>query len=284
MKIENDNNYQCKVPVELKLSKKPDLSNKFEKDSNQHIIFLKNVRLSFAHLNNPNKDKDGVVAPGTSCDILIPLIPENEKVITNFKKIVDIVAAAKGSSFDKLKGKQARAKIIPLGTPRVDSDGDIKMVDGEPLVAFNSGHLVISTYNSLKSKTKNPVAYFDTKGKKHVPQLNPDWTEGDQEHFLTVTDPVTGKTMQEMCCNGNRVGIKVAITVTEDTRNGNKPKVYYKVIGVQWIADDEQFGSSDDSDDDFGPQDAPTGNLESDDDFNTDVPSESADPFADLDV
>ena len=260
--------YQSKCPVTAKITKKPE--SDWEIGRGHCEILITGPRLSFASIWRPGKRKDKVKG-ANDADIIVPLLEQNKAAIDLIQQCYTHAAKCCTPSVDPkgIAKKERKLTVIPLGTKLLDEDGDVVVKDGVEQLAYNDGHLVLSTYNSFNS----PTTYVDMAGVPVVPvkQNNP---ETDFDVFEKVMDP-SGVEAHELVGTGNNVRVKISMTAGKDF-DGN-PKVWISMMAVQFWAEDEKLskgGARGTDTSEFGAVNPPAG-----DGFETEQPTAGEDPF-----
>ena len=261
--------YQSKFPVTAKVVQTPAADNTYEQNTQYHKLLIEGARLSFANLWKLGKYSDAPKT-GYDADVIIPLLPENKAAIETIMGAANAVMAP--LSYDKIKGKQRKIKMVPLGKVMVDEDGDpITDAEGNEKVMYNDGHLIISTYNAKKS----PPTYVTTTGVA----VDNKASEGDDPYQpLVMPQDPCGQSAHELVGTGNNVRLTLAFTKGEDTYNGGKPKMWVKLIAVQFLAEDEKLAGTGDgaalgiADGEFGAVAAPAPSGFTSEDFDTEIP------------
>ena len=259
--------YQSKYPVTARVTKKPE--SEWELKNGHCEILIEGGRLSFANLWKPGTYNERA-KKANDADIIIPLTEANAAAIKLINQCYAHAASCctPPATPKSISKKQRKLIEVPLGTKKLDDDGDPIMKDGVAQLVANDGHLIIRTYNTFD----RPITYIDMAGKPHVPVKKGN-SANDYDIFEKVMDP-SGKEAQELVGTGNNVRVKISMTQGRDF-DGN-PKVWVGMIAVQFLAEDEKLskGSREVDTSDFGAVTPPAG-----DGFETEQPTAGEDPF-----
>lgn len=233
--------YQSAYPVTAKITKPP--TTKWEVDNGRTEVIITGCRGSFMHLWRVGTYQENP-ANSLASDFIIPLTPETKPARDVIIEAFNIAAAACNPPSEYGDIAESKIKEVPLGAPRMKKGKPQKDEDGNPLTAYNDGHLVISTTNPSNANKKLPPAYFTMANKQLKATVN-DSPKDAYDTYIEPVEPSTGQKASELLAAGNNVRIKIGIN--RGTDNDGDPKVWINLMAIQFLAEDQPLGSGGDS-------------------------------------